>query len=156
MRKHIFSIQIFIRKFSFASVHPKIINVVRLFRPQKRIFQRPLSCDFKSIWFQLKNILFRIFLAQNHRKSCFLSEIMSKYVKICLQIRKNWTFKFSQTISDIINGIFFVVSEMRENHKKCYSALHFSEATNFSASFRYWPWAFGGSLYLRIGSSQNW
>ena len=63
-------------------------------------------------------------------------------------------FKFSQTISDIIIGIFYVVYEECENHKECKSVLHTSEASNFRFTFRYWPWAFG-SLDLRIGSPKT-
>ena len=40
-----------------------------------------------------KTSVFVIFFAQNDRKVCFTSEIMSKYVNRCLQIRKKG-FKF--------------------------------------------------------------
>ena len=63
-------------------------------------------------------------------------------------------FKFSQTMSDIINGIFCVVYEKCENHKECISVLHTSDARNFRFTFRYGPWAFG-SLDLRIGSPKT-
>ena len=63
-------------------------------------------------------------------------------------------FKFSQTISDIINGIFALFYDECENHKECGSVLHSSKARNFSSSFRYGPWAFG-SLDLRIGSPKT-
>ena len=75
VRKHLFSIQVFIGKFSFMSLQPKIINVVRFFRPRKQISWRPLSTDFKNGWFQLENIIFDISFA------CFLL-IVSLFLKI--------------------------------------------------------------------------
>ena len=68
--------QIIIRKFSFPSVHPKIINAVRLFQPRQRIFQRPLSTYFKNVWFQLRKINFPLFSPKIIKNSVF-------YLKLC-------------------------------------------------------------------------
>ena len=45
------------------------------------------------------------------------------------------------TMVDIIFGIFCVVFKESGKHKKCKSVLYSSEPSDFSASFRYWPWA---------------
>ena len=64
-------------------------------------------------------------------------------------------FKFSQTISDVIIGIFHVVYDECVNHKGSKSVLNTSEASNFRFTFRYGAlglWLFGSKDRF----PQNW
>ena len=75
-----------------------------------------------------------------------------RFCHLRLQKRGKLVFKFSQTMVDVINGMFCVSYQIIRNHKECEGVLYAFDESNFSFSFSYWPWAFG-SLVLTRGWS---
>ena len=49
-------------------------------------------------------------------------------------------------MTDVINGMFCVSYQIIRNHKECEGVLYAFDESNFSFSFSYWPWAFGGNM----------
>ena len=62
-----------------------------------------------------------------------------RFGQIMLQKRVKLVFKFSQTIVDIINGMFGVSYQIIRNHKECEGLLYPFDGYNFRFTFRYWP-----------------
>ena len=113
------------------------------------IFVEATFVQFQKYLVLAKKRIFRCFFRPKWKKIGHFLNFLVRFGQIRLQKRVKWFFKFSQTIVDIINGMFGVSYQIIRNHKECEGVLYPFDGYNFSFSFRYWPWAFGSLVQTR-------
>ena len=118
------------------------------------IFVETTFVQFQKYLVWAKKRIFRHFFRPKWKKIGHFLNFLGRFGQIRLQKRVKKFLKFSQTIVDIINGMFCVSYQIIRNHKKCEGVLFPFDGYNFRFTFRYWPQAFGSLVQTR-SQSQN-
>ena len=113
------------------------------------VFLGTTFVQFEKYLVWAKKRIFLHFFRPKWKKIRLFFDFSVRFCQLRLQKRGKLVFKFSQTMTDVINGMFCVSYQIIRNHKECEGVLYPFDESNFSFSFSYWPWAFGSLVLTR-------